>query len=147
MFIPEIIGFLSPVFSFISTAFMIWMIVDCVRNPKLVHKVGWVFFILITQFLGATVYFFARGPWQNVKQYLFPYRSFSRYTYPYAPDPRTTSTSQPAQDAFLPYERGYQVQQQHTITSSQRSDEAPEVTSLQPEYEEPLIMYPEPPQG
>ncbi len=145
MFIPEITELLSPFFSIVSTIFMIWMIVDCLRNPKLVHKVGWVFFIIFTQFIGAAVYFFARGPWPKVKQYLFPGRFSSSYYY--SPGPQRTSAPLSTQDAFSPYEQGYRVQQSNVATASQETEEEEHVTSLQPEYEEPLIMYPEPPQA
>lgn len=141
--------FLSVIFSQIlslaSTIFVIWMIVDCVRNPAVVRKAVWIIFILVTQFIGAAVYFFVHGPWPKVRQYLFSQRSLPRYQTPYAPDSQAFVAPQPAQEPFSDYERGYQAQQQDRAPLFQEY-EPPEDAPLPPEYQQSLVTYPEPPQ-
>ncbi|HLI72042.1 MAG TPA: PLDc N-terminal domain-containing protein [Ktedonobacteraceae bacterium] len=135
----------SQIFSVLSTIFMIWMIVDCIRNQCLVHKGAWICFILFTQFIGAAVYFFTRGPWSKVKQYLFPHNSPSVYQAPQVPNNQAPSVYRPIQEPFPDYAQGYQAQRQNPMSSSQERIQALEVPSLRPEYEEPLIAYPEMP--
>lgn len=135
----------SQIFSVASTIFMIWMLVDCIRNPKVSNKAGWFIFIIFTQFIGAAVYFFTRGPWPKVWQYLFPQRPFPVYQAPYAPTPQASPAPQPEQEAFTPYERGYQPQQYHSAPVSQTDEETPDTHSLQAEYEQPLLTYPDVP--
>ena len=42
-------------------AFWVWMLVDCVRNPRLTdtERIIWAFVICLAHFLGALIYFFA----------------------------------------------------------------------------------------
>ena len=146
MFLSEITSFFSSIFSLASTIFMIWMIVDCVRNQNVRNKAGWIIFIVFTQFIGATVYFFTRGPWPKVRQQLFQQNSISGNQTPHAPDPQISPASQPMQEIFSDYARGYQVQQHDPAPLFQTSLQMPETFSLQPEYEQPLVTYPEVPQ-
>ena len=136
MFIPILF---SQAFSIASTIFMIWMLIDCIRNPKIGQKSGWIIFIIITQFIGAAVYFFTRGPWPRVRQYLFQQRSFSDYQAPQTPNYQPLPAPQPMQEEFSAYERGYEAQQPAQYTQS------PEPSTLQPEYEQSLLTYPEMP--
>lgn len=147
MFLPEVISFFSPIFSLASTIFMIWMIVDCVRNQGIRSKAGWIIFILFTQFIGAAVYFFTHGPWPKVRQDLFSQRSVSGDQTPRAPNPRTPPAPQPMQATFADYAQGYQAQQHDSEPVFQTYVQTPEALPLQPEYEQFLVMYPEAPQG
>jgi hypothetical protein len=139
MFIPILF---SQAFSLASTIFMIWMLIDCIRNQKLGNKGGWIIFIIITQFIGAAVYFFTRGPWPRVRQYLFQQRSFSGYQAPQTPNYQPSPAPQSMQEEFSAYERGYQAQQSAPAPIFQ---EMPEPSALQPEYEQSLLTYPEMP--
>ena len=42
-------------------AFWVWMLVDCVRNPRLTdtERIIWAIVICLAHFLGALIYFFA----------------------------------------------------------------------------------------
>lgn len=137
MFMPGIMAPFSQIVSILSTIFMIWMLVDCVRNQSLRSKGGWIVFILFTQLIGATVYFFARGPWSKVKLYLFSRNSFPVYQAPRAP--------QPAQERFSAYEQGYQAQEPVQGATLHEDPHIPEALPSQPEYEQPLVNYPEMP--
>ncbi|MBA2288369.1 MAG: PLDc_N domain-containing protein [Ktedonobacteraceae bacterium] len=138
MLIPEIIAFFSQIFSVVSTVFMIWMLIDCVRNQAIQNRGTWFCFILFTQLIGATVYFFARGPWMKIKLSLFPQWSSSSYQTPPAPQ------SMPA-ETFSAYDLGYQAHQQTPAPASQENTAAPEMSALHPEYEQLQVTYPEMP--
>jgi hypothetical protein len=44
-------------------AFWIWMILDCANNePSGSDKIVWILIILLGNFIGAAIYFFARRP-------------------------------------------------------------------------------------
>ncbi|HEU5377366.1 MAG TPA: PLD nuclease N-terminal domain-containing protein [Ktedonobacteraceae bacterium] len=143
MFIPGGMAFFSQVFSLASTLFMIWMLVDCIRNHKVSNKGGWIFFILFTQIIGATVYFFTRGPWSQIRQTLFPARTFSGSQTPHTQDYQAAPLSQTERgEPFAEYTQGYQARK------SAISHEYPpisEAETLPPEYEQSLVVYPEMP--
>lgn len=135
-------GIFSQILSLASTIFVIWMIVDCIRSPAVGRKVVWIIFILLTQFVGAAVYFFVQGPWPKVRRSLFSQRPPSPYQTPYTPEAHVSSSPQPMPEAFSDYERGYQAQQQSQVLVFQM-DEAPEVSPLPSDYEQSLVTYPE----
>ena len=133
----------SQIFGLLTTLFWVWMLIDCIRNNRLTHKGLWVLFILFTHGLGALVYFFTRGPWLRI--YQWAQRPAPIYQAP-PPAPK------PARESFPSYEQGYQGQAQ-----TEHQDPAPRFeeqlykqpsyspSSLQPQYEEPQIAYPEEP--
>ncbi len=134
-----IIAFFSKAFYLLSTAFMIWMLIDCVKNRAIQKKGMWIIFILFTQFIGSTVYFFARGPWPKVKAFLFARRSFSGY--PIASVPPLTP-----EGTFSAYEQGYQAKPRAPMsTPYEKNMPTEEISSFQPEYEQSLVAYPEMP--
>jgi hypothetical protein len=132
---------ISHIFSLLSTLFMIWMLIDCIRNTTLRHKWVWFMFILFTNIVGATVYFFTRGPWPKVHRW-------AQQTPPvYQPPP---PAPRPAREIYPTYEQGYQAQKQEQYperTFSEQDYEQPSYSAppLQPQYEEPQIAYPEEP--
>ena len=50
--------------SLMATAFWIWMIIDCANNEPSEgnDKIVWILVIVLTGFLGAAIYYFARRP-------------------------------------------------------------------------------------
>jgi phospholipase D-like protein len=124
------------IFSLLLVIFWVWMLIDCIRNTTLRHKVLWVLFILFTHALGAFVYFFARGPWQKV------YQSSQRPAPIYQPPP---PVPQPIPETYAEYEQGYQAQQEHPAPTSQAEQPWYSPPALQPQYEEPQVAYPEEP--
>ncbi|MEO6892206.1 MAG: PLDc N-terminal domain-containing protein [Ktedonobacteraceae bacterium] len=138
MLIPGITAFFSQVFSFISAVFIIWMLVDCVRNQAIQNKGSWICFILLTQWIGASVYFFARGPWMKIKPSLFPQRSSSSYQTPPAPQAMPAET-------LSAYDLGYQAHQQTPAPAFPEKTPAPGMSPLHPEYEQLQVTYPEMP--
>lgn len=55
---------LCGLISILGTAFWIWMIVDCATNEPQGNdnKIVWILIIVLTHFIGALIYFFARRP-------------------------------------------------------------------------------------
>ena len=139
MLIPAITAIFSQIFSVLSTIFMIWMLIDCVRNRAIRNKGAWIIFILFTQLIGSIVYFFARGPWPKVKSFLFTRRSLLG-------SPITSAPPLIPKETFSAYEHGYQAQPQVPMPVSQETDrQTEEISLLQPEYEQSLVIYPEMP--
>ncbi len=61
LFIGGIIGLLVAV---VTTAFWLWMLIECISNAALTgtEKIVWILVMLFTHFIGALLYFFlARG--------------------------------------------------------------------------------------
>ncbi|HEV2653696.1 MAG TPA: PLD nuclease N-terminal domain-containing protein, partial [Ktedonobacteraceae bacterium] len=60
--------------SLLSTAFWIWMVVDCAMNKRLsdMQKALWIVLILFTHFIGALIYFFV-GRQGQAKQPTYQY--------------------------------------------------------------------------
>ncbi len=139
MLISGITALFSQVFSVLSTIFMIWMLIDCVRNRAIQNKGAWIIFILVTQLIGSIVYFFARGPWPKVKSFLFARQSFLN-------SPITSVPPLMPKETFSAYERGYQAQLQTPMPVSQEKHmQTEEISLVQPEYEQSLVTYPEMP--
>jgi hypothetical protein len=60
-------------FGVLLFAFWIWMIVDCVTNePPSNDKIVWVLIVIFLNWIGATVYFFARRRNRNKGQFFKP---------------------------------------------------------------------------
>jgi Phospholipase_D-nuclease N-terminal len=138
MFIPVLVGLVFPqIFSLLATIFLIWMLIDCARNNILGHKVGWILFILCVQPIGGIVYFFARGPWPKVRNYLSSRRT-QIYQAPFA--------AGPAREIYPNYEQGYQAYQADPVPTFQENEQHVYTPSaLQPQYEQTLVNYPEMP--
>jgi len=137
MLIPFMGPDISHIVSILTTIFWIWMLIHCARNSTLRHKAWWILFILFLHSIGAIVYFFARGPWPKVWNYL---SRLGTPTYQAPPAPKVT------QETYPLYEQGYQEQQPEPVPTFQENEQ-PVYTpsSLQPQYEEPQVTYPEEP--
>ncbi len=137
MLMPFIGYDISHIFSILTTIFWIWMLIHCARNSTLRHKAWWILFILFLHSIGAIVYFFARGPWPKVRNYL---SRLGTPTYQAPPAPKVT------RETFSSYEQGYPAQQPELVPTFQENEQ-PIYTpsSLQPQYEEPQVTYPEEP--
>ena len=131
-----------PIFSMLMTIFWVWMLIDCARNNTLRNKVGWIIFIFFTQIVGAVIYFFVRGPWTRVKKYYWMQTPSPTYQAP--PVYQAPPASQPVQETYATYEQGYQAQPAPAFQENEQPYYTP--SSLQPQYEQPEISYPEPPQ-
>jgi hypothetical protein len=131
-----------PIFSMLMTIFWVWMLIDCARNNTLRNKVGWIIFIFFTQIVGAVIYFFVRGPWTRVKKYSWMQTPSPTYQAP--PVYQAPPASQPRQETYTAYEQGYQAKPAPAAQENEQPYYSP--SSLQPQYEQPEIPYPEPPQ-
>jgi hypothetical protein len=137
MLIPFMGPDISHIFSLVATVFLIWMLIHCVRNNSLRYKVWWILFILLLQPIGGIVYFFARGPWSRVNNYL---SRLGTPTYQAPPAPKVT------REAYPSYEQGYPAQQPEPVPTFQENEQPIYMpSSLQPQYEEPQVTYPEEP--
>ena len=120
--------------SLLSTAFWIWMTVDCIMNKRLsdMQKALWVVLILFTHFIGALIYFFA-GRQGQAKQPTYQYYEQTRTSYHFDPPQPNRS-----------YEQGYQA----TPPLPHHNDPIPppiypEQAQRSPlDYEQPQAMYP-----
>ena len=58
--IGEVFILLAAIVGICATIFWIWMLVDCMQNPRLegVEKLIWVVVILFLHLLGAAIYYF-----------------------------------------------------------------------------------------
>ena len=61
------IGVVGAIFVIVASIFWIWMLIDCLQNPRLqgVDKLVWVLVIFFLHLLGAIIYF-AIGRQQRV---------------------------------------------------------------------------------
>ena len=145
MLIPFMGPGFPPIFSILTTIFWLWMLIHCARNNTLRNKVWWILFIIFVQPIGGIVYFFARGPWPRVKKYLQSWAPSPTYQTP--PFYQAPPASKPRQETYNAYEQGYQAQQAPPAPASQENEQPYYIpSSLQPQYEQPEIPYPEPPQ-
>ncbi|HLH63652.1 MAG TPA: PLD nuclease N-terminal domain-containing protein [Ktedonobacteraceae bacterium] len=143
----------------LTTVFWIWMLVDCLFSKKPGGiKVGWFIFILLTHIVGAVIYFFVACSRQNPVDafaYYLQYikRAFQPETQAYAGQQAQWDPPQPQQAApplqpYSDYRQGYQAQDQHPEIDAQPV--AQEVQMEQdhagPQYEQPMVSYPEIPQ-
>jgi len=142
MLIPFMGPGFPPIFSILTTIFWLWMLIHCARNNTLRNKVWWILFIIFLQPIGGIVYFFARGPWPRVKKYLWAQRPSPTYQAP--PVYQAPPASKPRQETYNAYEQGYQAQQAPAAQENEQPYYTP--SSLQPQYEQPEVPYPEPPQ-
>ncbi len=137
---------------------LIWfvLLIDCFVNTELKgpQKLWWIFFIIITQFFGAILYFFL-GPAQIyrylVKKMHQPSQSPNNpstrqperpYYYPtqqrnYAPIPPSAEAAQRSQQDTPEYSNGYRAQESATPPAIQ------EPSSSDIFYEQPQAIYPE----
>ena len=47
----------------LGSLFWLWMLVECaLKEPNTIEKLIWVIIIVVTHWLGAVIYFFARRP-------------------------------------------------------------------------------------
>jgi hypothetical protein len=55
-----IIGLVFFALAIAATVFWIWMLIDCITNPRLqdTEKIVWVLVIVFTHIIGALIYFF-----------------------------------------------------------------------------------------
>jgi hypothetical protein len=145
MLIPFMGPDFPPIFSILTTVFWIWMLIDCARNNTLRNKAAWIIFIFFTQIVGAVVYFLVRGPWTKVKKYSWMQTPSPTYQAP--PVYQAPPAPRPVQETYTTYEQGYQAQPAPPAPTSQENEQ-PYYTpsSLQPQYEQPEVPYPEPPQ-
>ncbi len=154
--------FMEPgIFSLITTAFWIWMLIDCIFNKKLRggSKVTWFLIILFTNFVGALIYFFMECSHRNPLEALSYYVSaFTKATHQSTtpPPPLYTVPPQPRRPTYAPplytppasdyndYAQGYGPQNP-APPSVQASVPPTAATPAQAEYEETIISYPEMP--
>ena len=70
LFVQPLLGFLfiggivGLIVGIVTTAFWLWMLIECITNPALTgtEKVVWLLVVIFLHFLGALLYFFlARG--------------------------------------------------------------------------------------
>ncbi|HEX6481825.1 MAG TPA: PLD nuclease N-terminal domain-containing protein [Ktedonobacteraceae bacterium] len=120
------------------------------------RKVTWLIFILLTHIVGAVIYFFAACTRQNPVDafaYYYQYirRAFQAETQ--ATPRQQAQWSQPQSTPAPPppysnYQQGYQAQNQQPAPGSVPVvQEVPmEPDHPQPQYEQPLVSYPEMPE-
>lgn len=142
MYIPALGPDASHILWLLATAFIVWMLIDCVRNDRLTHKLPWFLFILFMHPIGALVYFFTKGPWLRI--YQWAQRTPPIYQAP-PPAPK------PVRETYPSYEQGYQAQPQqlsdpvHRFQEPESEQPSYSEPPLQPQYEVPQIAYPEEP--
>jgi hypothetical protein len=144
----------------LTTIFWLWMLIDCVFSKKKGGgggiKVGWLIFILLTHIVGAVIYFFAECSHQNpVDAFAYYYQYIKRafQSEAQAGSGRSGQSYQPQPAAASPqsysdYQQGYQVQSQQPVPVSTSIDQdvAVDPYQPQPQYEQPMVSYPEMPQ-
>lgn len=147
--------FMIHLFQGVGTVFWIIMMIDCLRRSNMQHKGRWVIFMLITNWVGAVVYFFVVRPTildpvfrflQNAFQGTSPSQQ-SFYARPQAPPQTRMDPS--ASASYRDYQQGYQPQeplyQPPASTYQPTSQAAPEPSAYHQSYEEPQAEYPEMP--
>jgi hypothetical protein len=124
----------------LTTVFWIATLIHCIINKRGGAKVGWILFIIFTNWIGALAYWifgygFAK---QKRSQVVLPVQQ--SYV-PYQPD------YAPSEPSYSPYEQGYQpvrTQDAPQITPFMADGEEQEEV-ISPLYEQPQVMYPEDP--
>ena len=111
----------------LTTAFWLWMLIDCLFNKSLrgTQKVLWLLLIFFTHMIGAIVYFIIGRSKKNVASQL--------------PQGALIQESQSCQ----PYSQGYHAQQMSPQSGIQPT---PPAQPIYEQYEQPRAAYPEPPQ-
>ena len=144
--------------SFVGTIFWIVMMIDCLRS-QIQHKGRWMIFMLITNWVGAVVYFFVvrpsiLNPFFNFVQGIFqpqrpPYMQPRQSMRQQPPTQTHMDPPAPAAPLYRDYQQGYQPQEpyyQPTSSASQVASQAvPEQSAYYPSYEQPQASYPEMP--
>jgi hypothetical protein len=146
-------------FTILTTIFWVWMLIDCVFSKKKGGgsgiKVGWFIFILLTHIVGAVIYFFAECTHQNpVDAFAYYYQYIKRAFQPEAQagptQPGQSYQPQPAPaspPSYPDYTQGYQAQKQPApVSTPVEQDVATDSYQPQPQYEQPMVSYPEMPQ-
>lgn len=148
----------TDIFSILVTAFLIWMMVDVCFNKQIRggSKIFWFLFILFTNLLGAVIYFFVECKHRNpieALQYYYNTLTGSGWSAPQAPF-TASSRPTPPPPVYTPpaehgdYVQGYRAQSSPAPLPSVSQPGASSSTQPpleQPEYEEPIVMYPEMP--
>lgn len=142
----------GSIISFIGTVFWIAMMIDCLRRSNMQHKGRWMIFMLITNWVGAVVYFFVVRPtildpvFKFLHNMLWSSRSSSVWQQPVQAQ---TRTDPPASTPYRDYQQGYQPQEplyQPPVSAYQAASQAtPEQSASHPMYEQPQAEYPEMP--
>ncbi len=148
-------------FTVLTTIFWVWMLIDCLFSKKKGGgiKIGWFIFILLTHIVGAVIYFFAECSHQNpVDAFAFYLQYIKRA---FQPETQTNTGQQaqwnppqpqpappPPHQPYTDYQQGYQAQNLQPELDA--SPVAQEVETEQdhplPQYEQPMVSYPEMPQ-
>jgi len=115
------------ILALLTTAFWLWMLIDCLFNKSLrgTQKVLWLLLILFTHIIGAIVYIIIGRSKKNVVSQ--------------PPQGASVQESQPHQ----PYSQGYHAQQ---MSSQAGIQPTPPAHPTYEQYEQPRATYPEPPQ-
>ena len=140
----------GSIISFVGTIFWIVMMIDCLRS-SIRHKGRWMIFMLITNWVGAVVYFFVVRPTILNPVFNFLQNMFLAQRPPVMrqqPPPQTRVDPR-ASTPYRDYQQGYKVQEpyyQPTAGPSQPLPQAaPEQSASYPSYEQPQASYPEMP--
>jgi len=133
------------------------MLIDCVFSKKKGGgiKVGWFIFILLTHIVGAVIYFFAECTRQNPVDafaYYFQYIKRAFQSEALAGSGQPGQGYQPpaaaSPQSYPDYQQGYQAQnsQPAPVSTPVEQDVAVDPHQPQPQYEQPMVSYPEMPQ-
>ena len=143
----------GAVIGLLFSAFWVWMLIDCLFNKSLRDsKSSWALFIVLTQAIGALIYFFVkchnRNPFEAVTSYYKTIMQWWAQTTP--PRPHTNVpyyTSLQMQPFQREYQEGYSAYQYQPSHQSAiiPLNQVPNVQSNDEQYEQPMISYPEMP--
>jgi hypothetical protein len=149
--------------SLLITAFWVWMLIDCLFNPRVRSgsKLFWSLFILFTQVFGAICYFivhcYKRNPLEAFPYYLSRIKAAfqswgftppsSYYTPPSNSQPQRQQQPPPAYP-YTDYTQGYKAQGPTRPARPTPSEQSPayqpyEPQPAEPEYEQTMASYPE----
>ncbi len=135
---------IPSLFALIAMIFWIWMIVDCARNSRLQGsaKVVWLLVIILTNWVGALIYFFARRMRNRIPHsqwYGWQGQQPNQPPVYYQPSKPPTYYQPPTSEPYHEYQQGYGV------APVERKQQASDATNWQ-HYEEPQSLYPQIPQ-
>ncbi|GAC1377365.1 MAG: hypothetical protein NVS2B12_18150 [Ktedonobacteraceae bacterium] len=133
----ELLGL--ALFGILTMIFWVAMLIDCAKNPRLQAgaKVGWLLVVILANWVGALIYFFA-GRARNQTTFMHP-RSQS-FAKPYQQSDRQPIYYQPpVNESHREYQQGYGMV---PAERQQNVDKAPNWQH----YEEPQSAYPQLPQ-
>ncbi len=149
-------------FSLLTTAFWIWMLIDCLFNSRTRNgnKIFWLLFIFFTHIFGAICYYLMKCSLRNPLD-AFPYylsrikgafqtsgstTQSSYYTPRSGPQPQQSRQPQPTHVyPYTDYTQGYQPQSPAVYAPvEQRPAFQPyQPQPAEPEYEQTMASYPE----